>query len=77
VYQPDVQAVITDYIGYVSPVPAAQEIILNEIDDPTVANSPLVFPTDEIAARAKAYYEFTTSDEENTWNETFQAVQQG
>jgi len=77
VYRPDVQAVITDYIGYVSPVPAAQEIILNEIDDPTVANSPLVFPTDEIAARAKAYYEFTTSDEENTWNETFQAVQQG
>ena len=44
VYRPDVAAMIADWVWYICPVPAAQPIIRDRLDDPIVANSPLVFP---------------------------------
>ena len=35
VFDPKVAAEIADYVGYVCPVPAAQEIIRTDLDDPT------------------------------------------
>ncbi len=44
-YTPKIAGIVEDWVSYVCPVPAAQEYILNVIKDPTVANSPLVFPS--------------------------------
>jgi spermidine/putrescine transport system substrate-binding protein len=45
VYQPENQAQITAYNNYVQPVDGVQEIF--EKEDPDLAKSPLIFPSDE------------------------------
>lgn len=77
VYRPDVQALIADWVNYISPVPAARDIILNELNDPTVANSPLVFPDEEDLANLHSYYVFKTPEEQQEWNGLFQPIYQG
>ena len=44
VYRPDVAAMIADWVWYITPVPAAKEIIRDRYGDAVIANSPLVFP---------------------------------
>ena len=46
---------IEDYNNYVCPVPSAKEIIATELNDPAVANSPLVFPNSQIDRGLKNY----------------------
>jgi spermidine/putrescine transport system substrate-binding protein len=74
VYDPQVAAKMADFIWYVTPVPAAKDVVLNEIDDPTVANSPLIFPTEGDLAQAKQYKVFESVDEEDQWNSVWQPV---
>ena len=45
VYEPQVQAKITEYVNYVSPVKGVKEILLKE--DPAIANNELIFPSEE------------------------------
>lgn len=45
VYQPEVQAKITEYVNYVSPVKGVKEIL--EKQDPAIANNELIFPSEE------------------------------
>ncbi len=77
VYDPHIQALIEDYNHYICPVPAARDIIANELNDPEVAKSPLVFPTPEMVAISKAYYSFKDNEEVQTWNDTFLPLVQG
>ena len=72
VYQPDVQAVIEEYVNYICPVPAAQDVI-----DPALADSPLIFPTEEDLAKTHTYYVFKTPEEQQEWNALFQPIYQG
>ncbi len=72
VYQPDVQAKIESYVEYICPVPAAKDVI-----DPSLANSPLIFPTDADLAKTHTYYVFKTPDEQSQWNALFQSIYQG
>jgi spermidine/putrescine transport system substrate-binding protein len=44
-YRPEVQADITDYVQYVTPVDGVKPIL--EKKDPAVANNPLIFPTEK------------------------------
>jgi spermidine/putrescine transport system substrate-binding protein len=74
VYEPAVAAQLADFIWYVSPVPAAKDIVLNEIDDPIVANSSLVFPSTEDLAKAHKYKVFASTEEEEEWNSIFQPI---
>jgi spermidine/putrescine transport system substrate-binding protein len=74
VYDPNVAAKMADFIWYVTPVPAAKDVVLNELDDPTVGNSPLIFPTTEDLAQAKQYKVFKNVDEEDQWNSVWQPV---
>jgi len=74
VYQPDIAAMMADFIWYVTPVPAAQQVVLDQIDDPAVANSPLIFPTTEDLAQAKQYKVFKSPQEEDDWNSVWQPV---
>ena len=83
VYQPLVAAMIADWVWFISPVPAASDIIENKLDDPVVANSPLVFPeigaggtvssgSDGLEAPVRNYYVFSDPDEYEVWRSTFE-----
>jgi spermidine/putrescine transport system substrate-binding protein len=76
VYQPKVQAIIEDYNAYICPVPAAKEVIANDLKDPATANNPLVFPSAEEAARLKPYYAYKSEQELTEWDNLFNAIAQ-
>ncbi len=73
-YVPKIAAINADFIWYVSPVPSAKEIVLNDIKDPAVANSPLVFPTAADIAKTHPYKVFKDSAEEEEWNSIWEPV---
>jgi spermidine/putrescine transport system substrate-binding protein len=79
VYDPKVQALIEDYNAYVCPVPASKAVIAdpNGIDDPTVANSPTVFPDAQMVSRSKPYYQFQGAEDLDQWNNTFEPIYTG
>jgi spermidine/putrescine transport system substrate-binding protein len=72
VYQPQVQAEIESWVEYICPVPSAADVI-----DPSLAHSPLIFPTAADLAKAYTYYVFKTPEEQNEWNALFQPIYQG
>jgi spermidine/putrescine transport system substrate-binding protein len=76
VYDPKVQALIEAYNAYVCPVPSAKPLIA-KAGSPEVANSPTVFPDAQQAAVSKPYFQFTTADELDTWNTTFEPIYTG
>jgi spermidine/putrescine transport system substrate-binding protein len=73
-YEPKVAALMADYIWYVTPVPAAKDIVLHELHDPTVAKSPLVFPNAEMDQQAHQYYTFKGQEDLTEWNDTFEPI---
>jgi spermidine/putrescine transport system substrate-binding protein len=77
VFEPHVAAQIADYVGYVCPVPAAQEIIRKDLNDPVVADSPTVFPTPEIKAVTYHYPSWSDPAVVKGWNETFVPIFEG
>ena len=89
VYDPENAAQIAEWVNYITPVPGAKEIITENADAAeaegdtetadylrTVADSPLVFPTQEMLDRLYSY-KVLDEDEERQWNELFQEVVQG
>jgi spermidine/putrescine transport system substrate-binding protein len=68
-YQPVVAAHVADWVNYITPVPAAQKIIEDQLGDPAVARSPLVFPTSGI--KALDYRVFHDQGEFETWTGIF------
>jgi spermidine/putrescine transport system substrate-binding protein len=77
VYQPKVQALIEDYNNYVCPVPAAKSIIASQLKDPTVANSPTVFPNSQIQSLSRLYYQYKNNEDLLKWNNLFLPIVQG
>jgi spermidine/putrescine transport system substrate-binding protein len=73
VYDPKVQALIEAYNAYVCPVPSAKPLIA-KAGSPEVANSPTVFPDEQQVAVSKPYFQFTTAEELDQWNNTFQPI---
>jgi spermidine/putrescine transport system substrate-binding protein len=73
-YQPQIEAIIEDWVNYICPVPASQSIIRNQLQDPVVANSPLVFPTPAIQSKFVDYYTFKGVDDHQEWNSTFDPI---
>jgi spermidine/putrescine transport system substrate-binding protein len=55
-------------------VPAAQEIIKTQLDDPAVANSPLVFPDAAMDQKARGYYVFQGTQDLDEWNSIFEPI---
>ncbi|MBA3431946.1 MAG: spermidine/putrescine ABC transporter substrate-binding protein, partial [Actinobacteria bacterium] len=78
VYDPRVAAQMTAWINYISPVPDGQEILEQAKDNYTkqVANSPLVFPTEDMQSRLYSYKNLSP-DEEQEWNDLFSEVVEG
>lgn len=73
-YTPKVAGIVADWVNYISPVPAAQQYIADVIKDPTVANSPLVFPTQSEYSQAHDYYTFKNYNDYTHWNNTFNPI---
>jgi spermidine/putrescine transport system substrate-binding protein len=79
VYRPDIAALIADWVWYVSPVPDAKPIVAEKLDDPAVADSPLVFPSSDVlgADRLKQYRVFESEEEAAVWEGLFGSVRLG
>jgi spermidine/putrescine transport system substrate-binding protein len=60
-YDPEVAAKLAAYVNYISPVKGAKEILAKT--DPKIADNPLIFPPDEIAAKFHAYPALSPADE--------------
>ena len=86
VYRPEVAAMMTEWINYISPVPAATEVIESDAaaaDSPedreylqNVLTSPMVFPPQDLLDRSYAY-RVLDETEEAEWNALFQPIYQG
>jgi spermidine/putrescine transport system substrate-binding protein len=68
VYEPEIQAAITEYVNYVPPVKGVREIIAKR--DPEIAESPLIFPD---LARSHNFKSFSVEDEQEI-DAAFQAA---
>ncbi len=85
VYQPKIAALITEYVSYISPVPAAQPIVAKDAAElppgadkdyvEAVAKSPLVFPSDADYSKLHRYRTLTKA-EQTVWNSIFQPIYQ-
>jgi spermidine/putrescine transport system substrate-binding protein len=75
-YRPPIQGLIEDWVNYICPVPAAKTVIKDRLDDPSVANSPLVFPPESMRRRFRAYYDFKGVDDYEEWTSIFDPIVQ-
>ncbi|WP_102226660.1 polyamine ABC transporter substrate-binding protein [Acidimangrovimonas sediminis] len=76
-YTPEAAGTIEDYINYICPVPAAQAFIKDQLKDPDVADSELVFPSDEMYAKVHEFYAYKSYDDYQLWQSTFSPIVQG
>ncbi len=81
VFRPEAAATIAAWVNYITPVPEAREVLLaraDEASDPAeasalraVAQSPLVFVSDDDRARLRSYRELPTAEELAQWAAAF------
>lgn len=71
VYDPAIAAQIAAWVNYVTPVKGAKEALA--ADDPELAESPLIFPSDEVLGNVKIFKTLTEEDE-TYFNDKFSAV---
>ena len=71
-YQPEIAAMVEDYVNYVCPVNGAKDVLLKQ--DPGVANNPLIFPTQDTLDNSFVF-KALTPEEELQFNQSFQALQ--
>jgi spermidine/putrescine transport system substrate-binding protein len=85
VYQPLVQAMIDDWVWYLSPVPDAQKVIEQYVaqgkdffeglaPNRHVAQSSIVFPTPDLWSKTRNYYEYKNIADAQHWNSVFQPI---
>jgi spermidine/putrescine transport system substrate-binding protein len=77
VYEPKVAAMLTNYIWYITPVPASKPLVANMPGGKSVAASPLVYPDAAMQANFREYYVFKGQADLNEWNNTFEPIIQG
>ena len=73
-YEPSVQGMIEDWVNYLCPVPAAKRVIKDRLDDPSVADSPLVFPPKSMQARFRRYYDFKGVEDHQLYTSIFDPI---
>jgi len=75
VYDPPIAAQIAAYVNYVTPVKGAKEVIAADADPDvaSLAESPLIFPPDDVLANVKIFKTLTEEDE-TYFNDKFSAV---
>ncbi|WP_327044512.1 spermidine/putrescine ABC transporter substrate-binding protein [Microbispora sp. NBC_01189] len=82
-YEADMAGSLAEYINYVTPVPSAKDAILADAakasgtDKKTlemIADSPLVFPSDDDYAKLRTYVTFDNSEEHKKFESVFQPI---
>jgi spermidine/putrescine transport system substrate-binding protein len=73
-YQPKIEAMIEDWVWYLCPVPAARGVIATNLDDPTVAKSPLVFPPSSLQSQFRDYYTFKNVHDYDEYTSIFDPI---
>jgi spermidine/putrescine transport system substrate-binding protein len=86
-YQPEVAQLVTEWVLYMSPVPAVQALIAahaEEVKDEAyaedlrlTAESPLLWPDDELLANVSFGRNLTTQEERDEWDAIFLPVFEG
>ncbi|GAA3114858.1 spermidine/putrescine ABC transporter substrate-binding protein [Planomonospora alba] len=85
VYQPQIAAMLVEYINYIAPVPATKDLLAAKAakekgEDKEfleqVASSPMIFPSDADMARLRSYKVLSTA-EEKVFEDIFQPITQG
>jgi spermidine/putrescine transport system substrate-binding protein len=71
VYDPAIAAQIAAWVNYVTPVKGAKEALAAE--DPELAESPLIFPPEDVLANVRIF-KTLTEDEETEYNDKFSEV---
>ena len=83
-YQPKIAAEVAEWVNYITPVPSARQVVLSDARAAKgsdraslqqLANSPLVFPSQQDYAELHNYRTLTNA-EEQTWNSIFQPIYQ-
>ncbi|GGP04457.1 ABC transporter substrate-binding protein [Nonomuraea glycinis] len=83
-YKPEVAAELDEYIQFVTPVPAVQDLLRKKADSATgedkqalldMIDSPLMFPTEADYAKLRTYTPLTTAQEQ-VFNPIFQSITQ-
>ncbi len=69
-YDPEIAAQAAAWINYISPVKGASEVLLEQ--DPDIANNVLIFPTDEMLAKAHLFD--VGAADNDTYKEQFQVL---
>jgi len=75
VYKPETAAMLTSWIGAMSPVPAAKDV-LAQTGFAAEANSPLVFPTPEMYQQLHPYRTLSPTEQQQ-WQDLFLPVVEG
>jgi spermidine/putrescine transport system substrate-binding protein len=85
VYQPQIAAMIADYVNYITPVPATQAIFKKDAADATskddkeyyttLSTSPLVFPLQSDYAKLHRYRVLSEA-EQKVWDKLFEPIYQ-
>jgi spermidine/putrescine transport system substrate-binding protein len=82
-YRPEIAASLANYINYVCPVPTAQAVMVanaNKLKGSDkqaaldVANSKLVFPTDDVYAKLHYYVSFDNVADQQAFQKTFEPI---
>jgi spermidine/putrescine transport system substrate-binding protein len=80
VYQPDIATRITEWVWYESPVAGVQELIQEHAKEDRslrpVANSELVWPSEDVLANTYGY-KILSEEEEQAWHDLFDPLIQG
>jgi spermidine/putrescine transport system substrate-binding protein len=71
VYDPAIAAQIAAWVNYVTPVKGARDVLAES--DPELAESPLIFPPDDVLANVKIF-KTLNEDEETAFNDKFSAL---
>ncbi len=71
VYDPEIAAQIAAWVNYVTPVKGAKEALA--ASDPELAESPLIFPPDDVLANV-SIFKTLPEDEETVFNDKFSAL---
>jgi len=83
-YKTDIAATLAEYIGYVTPVPAAQDLIRQHAAEATdeeekaylqaIADSPLVFPDSATYGKLHYYVDFDTPAKQQEFQSIFEPI---
>ena len=71
-YDPEVAAEVAAWVNYITPVQGAQEVLART--DPELAEDPMIFPTEEVLARAHVFRTLTPAEEERYNGQFLQVI---